>query len=119
MRAALTEAENALETAAKVAPTNRRGLRDAMGAPPPGMTNPQAQHDLPWALREWFAKHGLNVNDPWFGRWIEGTPPGGHQRWTREFQNEWEDFIRKKGDGATREEILEFMERLRGDPRFQ
>lgn len=61
---------------------------------------------------------GLNVNDPAFGRWVEGTPPGGHQRWTPAFRGEWDAFI-EANPNATRQQVLDFMNRLRADPRFQ
>jgi hypothetical protein len=99
-------------------PTNRGGLRQAMGQPPAGMTNPNAHHDLPWTMRDWFAQRGLNVNYPRFGRWVEGTPPGGHQRWSAEFDAEWRQF-RLDNPGATADEVIAFMNRLRTDPRFQ
>jgi hypothetical protein len=100
-------------------PTNRGGLRTAMGEPPPGLANPQVHHDLPWTLRDWFAGEGrgLNVNDPAFGRWVSGTPPGGHQRWTAAFEAEWRGFI-GRNPNASRQEALGFMNHLRADPRF-
>jgi RHS repeat-associated protein len=101
-------------------PTNRGGLRPAMGQPPDGLRNPQAHHDLPWTYREWFAAEGrgLNVNDPAHGRWVSGTPPGDHQRWSGQFEAEWRDFIGRFPD-ADRQSVLDFMNQLRIDPRFQ
>jgi hypothetical protein len=99
-------------------PTNRGGLRQAMGQPPAGMTNPNAHHDLPWTFRDWFAQRGLNVNDPRFGRWVEGTPPGGHQRWSAAFDAEWRQF-KDRFPNATADDVIAFMNRLRSDPRFQ
>jgi hypothetical protein len=101
-------------------PTDRGGLRTAMGQAPPDLPNPQAHHDLPWVFREWFAGagRGLNVNDPAFGRWVSGTPPGNHQRWTAAFEAEWRTFI-QRNPNATRQEVLDLMHELRGDPRFQ
>jgi hypothetical protein len=102
------------------ASTNRSGLRAAMGNPPEGMKNPQAQHDLPWTFRDWFAAEGrgLNVNDPAHGRWVEGTPPGEHQRWSYEFEQEWHTYIRDY-PYATRNQVLNHMNVLRNDSRFQ
>jgi RHS repeat-associated protein len=99
-------------------PTNRGGLRQAMGQPPPGMTNPNAHHDLPWTFRDWFARRGLNVNDPRFGRWVEGTPPGEHLRWSAEFEAEWRKF-KDRFPSASAKDVIAFMNRLRTDPRFQ
>lgn len=51
-------------------PKNRNGLRRAMGEKP--YDNALAHHGLPWKYREWFAKRGLDVNDPQFGSWVRG-----------------------------------------------
>ncbi len=101
-----------------LAPTNRKGLRKAMGDPPPEMVNPNAHHDLSWNYKEWFASRGLDVNDPRFGRWVEGNPPGTNQTWSDKFDREWADFIRRNPQ-ATEAKILDFMNQLRIDPRFQ
>ena len=108
---------------AVTAPTNRGGLRVDLlsrGQPPAGMRNPNAHHDLPWEHREWMASEGrgLNVNDSAYGRWVEGTPPGGHQRWTPGFRAEWDAFI-EANPNASRGQVLDFLNRLRADPRFQ
>jgi hypothetical protein len=101
-------------------PTNRGGLRAGMGEPPAGLANPNAQHDLPWTFRDWFAGNGrgLNVNDSAYGRWVSGTPPGNHQRWSAAFEAEWGGFI-QRNPNASRQEALDFMNQLRADPRFQ
>lgn len=99
---------------------NRNTLRDRMGKPPKGMVNPQAHHDLPQAPR--FQKHwnraGLDNNDPAFGRWVEGSPHGDHQRWSAQFNKEWDDFFRQNPN-ATKKQILDQMNKLRTDQRFQ
>jgi RHS repeat-associated protein len=101
-------------------PIHRDALRRAMGNPPKGLQNPNAHHDLPWAFNDWFAGagRGLNVNEPRFGRWVEGTPPGQHQHWTHLYQGEWEQFI-KDNRRATADEVIDFMYQLRCDRRFQ
>jgi hypothetical protein len=80
------------------------------------MSKPEAHHDLPRAFRERFEAEGLDVDDPAFGRWVEGGPVGGHQKWSAEFNAEWRAFLRTN---PNRGQILEFMERVRNDPRFQ
>jgi RHS repeat-associated protein len=98
-------------------PTDRGGLRKAMEKagikPPPGMKSPQAHHDLPWRFKDWFAaeRRGLNVNDPQFGRWVEGTPPGQHQVWTRAYEDAWTEWI-LKNQNATRQQVLDFLNQL-------
>jgi hypothetical protein len=62
--------------------------------------------------------HSLDVNNPDYGRWVEGTPPGDHQDWSREFNDTWNQFI-ENNPNASRDEVLDFMKELRNDPRFQ
>ncbi|MFN7140142.1 MAG: hypothetical protein ACK4UN_12475, partial [Limisphaerales bacterium] len=68
--------------------------------PPQGMRkadfkNPQAHHDLPFKYIEVFMRKGMDINDPKYGRWVSGTPPGSHQNWTLAFNNEWDGFFRQ------------------------
>jgi len=100
-------------------PTDRRGLRRAMGSPPSDLTNPQAHHNLPWRLREWFAGEGrgLSVNDPAYGRWVEGTPPGPHQTWSNEYDLAWQSF-RDASPAASRNQVLAFLSELLSSGRF-
>ncbi|HEV3137719.1 MAG TPA: hypothetical protein VGZ26_07435, partial [Pirellulales bacterium] len=104
-----------------VAPSSG-SLRSRMGEPPAGMTKPEAHHDLPRMFASEFSAKGLDIEDPAFGRWVEGGPVGGHQRWSSQFNNEWRDFFSQfpaNGPGPTREQILSYMNKLRLDPRFQ
>lgn len=98
----------------------KRGLRARMGDPPSGMIKPQAHHDLPQADR--FQPHwnraGLDIDDPAFGRWVEGGPVGDHQKWSKTFNDEWDAFF-DQFPAATRDQILDQMNKLRIDPRFQ
>lgn len=83
------------------------------------MQNPQGHHNLPWKFREWFAGEGrgLNVNNPQFGRWVEGTPPGTHQNWTRAYEDEWTTFI-ENNRTASRQEVLDHLDELLNSGRF-
>lgn len=54
-----------------------------------------AHHDLIWSEAKWFADHGINVNNPAFGRWVHKTE---HDEWHRgagggDFNQDWETFI--------------------------
>jgi len=53
----------------------------------------QAHHDFPWFLKKWFADHGLDVNNPAFGRWASEAD---HYTWHNEmipnFNDFWSDF---------------------------
>lgn len=89
-----------------------------MGKPPAHLRNPQAHHDLVWKHRDKFERAGLDVNDPAHGRWVEGGPVGDHQKWSSAFEKEWDDFFARNPD-PSKEEILERMNQLRVDPRFQ
>ena len=83
-------------------------LRDRMGEPPPGMLKPQAHHDLPKKFRSRFEQAGLDIDDPAYGRWVEGGPIGDHQRRATEFNREWERFF-DRYPTPTREQILDHM----------
>lgn len=93
---------------------------DRLGPKPPHLKKPQAHHDLPQAER--FQKHwnrlGIDIDDPAYGRWVEGGPNGNHQKWSYEFNKEWDKFFEKYPE-ATLEQVLDFMRILRIDPRFQ
>jgi hypothetical protein len=89
-----------------------------MGKPPSGMKDPQAHHDLPQKFRDRFQKAGLDIDDPAHGIWVEGGPVGGHQKWSREFNSEWDRFFREN-PSATRDQILGQKDALRSDPRFR
>jgi hypothetical protein len=82
------------------------------------MRNPQAHHDMPRAFRAKFEAKGFDIDYPAYGRWVEGTPPGRHQNWTKEFNAMWQAFF-DKFPSATRKQILDMMYSLRADPRFQ
>ena len=95
-------------------------LRTRMGDPPSFMIKPQAHHDLPQAPRfqKYWDRAKLDISDPAFGRWVEGGTVGNHQKWSRTFNREWDNFFRRN-PRANRDQILEQMNRLRNDPRFQ
>jgi hypothetical protein len=99
---------------------------------PAGMHNPQAHHELPWVHKKWFAEHGLDVNDPAYGRWVEGNPKTWewykawlkqkkdwefHQNWSADYNEAWRQFIRNEVPTTpyTRERIVGFLDGLRPD----
>jgi len=113
-------AGNASNAAEKTARAGAKGgsLRSRMGDPPSGMTKPQAHHDLPQKFKGQFEKVGLDINDPKYGRWVEGGKAGNHQKWSQEFNKEWENFFRENKD-YSKEDILDQMTKLGNDERFQ
>ncbi|MYG14999.1 MAG: hypothetical protein F4207_01040, partial [Gemmatimonadetes bacterium] len=125
---AVNQADNATDVANTIdagrsasSGTGAKGtLRDRLGDPPPGMENAQAHHDLPQARR--FRKHweraGLDINNPSYGRWVSGSPQGNHQKWSRAFNEEWDDFFKQYPD-ASREQILNKMDELRNKGEYQ
>ncbi len=94
-------------------PRNRSGLRLSMGTPPSDLVLPQAHHKFPWVYREWFAGEGrgLNVNDPQYGSWVEGTPPGVHQNWSYQYEQAWGRFI-IHNPNSTRIQVFQYLEQL-------
>lgn len=83
---------------------------------PSDLQKPQWHHDLPQKFINEFKKRGIDINDPRFGRWIEGGPIGGHQKFSREFNQLWENFLARN---PTVDQIFEFMGQMRSNPKFQ
>jgi hypothetical protein len=103
---------------------SRAGAAAALAArvpKPAHLKLPQHHHDLWFAKADWFAIHGLDVNDPTYLRRVEGTPDGGapagwqlHQNWHGDFERVWNTFI--SAESATvRRYLLMFN---RGRPLF-
>jgi hypothetical protein len=67
-----------------------------------------APHNLPVKFAEFFADHGLNINDPRFMDWSER---GSHSRQAWAFIRAWANWIRLHLD-ATATEILDFAREL-------
>jgi hypothetical protein len=93
---------------------NYRGRKDGAEPKPPDMQRPQVHHDMPQKFRDRFEREGIDIDHPDNTRWVEGDP---HNRWSREFNREWENFF-NENPNATRDQILDFMNRMRNDPRF-
>jgi hypothetical protein len=79
-------------------------------------SNYRAHHDLVWAQRVWFARHGIDVNEVAFGRWIDKET---HDRWhyqmTPTFNDFWKNFISGENplEPLTKQQILEKMAEAR------
>jgi hypothetical protein len=82
---------------------------------PANLSDYHAHHMLQWFRKDWFAAHGLDVNDPRFGRWVAHAR---HSSNHYEFNTEWGNFIDREhikgtlnsaGEREyTQEQILEF-----------
>ena len=86
---------------------------------------------MPFAHREWFLAHGIEVNDPQFLRWVEGTPrrtykwfrkgdknPNWryHQSWCHEYSRRFKEFIdNEPASGYTKQQVIDFKNGLVGD----
>ena len=101
--------DKAVKIAKPLGRTLSKRLR-AEGPPPARMKKPQAHHDLPQKFRDQFETRGIDIDDPKYGRWVEGGPIGDHQKWSRRFNEEWEAFLR---GNPTNEEIFDQMEDMR------
>jgi hypothetical protein len=89
---------------------------------PANLKNPQAHHDFPQKFRDKFLAAGIDIDDPQYGRWVEGSPEGNHQRWTREYNDIWENFFKDNKDIPPKElkELIKAKrQELIKDPRFQ
>jgi hypothetical protein len=98
-------------------PKSHGGLRRAMlkfSVPPSGKTI--AHHDFPWLFKKDFADHGIDVNNPAFGRWIDHeTHVNFHQRMNPKFNGFWREFFRNEIEAAASESVYtmkEIMEKL-------
>ena len=80
----------------------RSNLICLTGGQDPG-THVQAHHIFPQKFEPWFAKRGLNINDPHYLTWVDGPT---HVGWSRAWQQAWEEFMTRNRN-ATRPEILE------------
>ena len=61
---------------------------------------------------------GLDINDPAYGRWVQGSPQGKHQNWSHSFNKEWDEFF-EEFPKASREQILKKMDELRNKGEYQ
>jgi hypothetical protein len=61
-------------------PRWRNGLKYKMKRLAPGdiPKGHKAHHDFVWAEKDWFARRGIDVNNPAFGRWV---PDELHKKW--------------------------------------
>ena len=117
-----TDVANTIDAgrAASGGPGSKGSLRQRLGDPPPGMQNAQAHHDLPQAKE--FENTG-NVPD-----WTSTIRPmaagcqevlkANIKNWSRAFNDAWREFF-KNNKNATREEILDHMNRLRKSGDFE
>ncbi|MCY3820164.1 MAG: hypothetical protein OXH52_12500, partial [Gammaproteobacteria bacterium] len=102
-----------IDKGSEIAKPLGRALRKrlhAEGPPPPWMKKPQAHHDLPQKFRDQFEARGIDIDDPKYGRWVEGGPVGDHQKWSTRFNQEWEVFLQRN---PSAEEIMEQMRDMR------
>lgn len=89
---------------------------------PANLKNPQAHHDFPQKFRVDFLAAGIDIDNPKYGRWVEGSPEGNHQRWTHEYNKIWENFFddhRGKEPKELKKLIEAKRQELINDPRFQ
>jgi hypothetical protein len=68
--------------------------------------------------------HGLDINDPEFGRWVVGNVrkdqmPGWefHQNWSHAFNQRWKEFMEAEPPNIphTRERIIQEMNTIRAE----
>ncbi len=86
----------------------KENMKNAGNTKPADMKNPEAHHGLPWKFKDWFAAHGLDVNQAEYGFWVER---GQHQKWSRDYNDTWGEFI-EANPFATIENIIQFMGQL-------
>jgi hypothetical protein len=75
----------------------------------------EAHHDFPWVQKERFAKHGIDVNDPAYGRWIKneehrswhGWRGGEFNAWWRAVEESEREIIDQGGEAYTKQQIIQ------------
>jgi len=85
------------------------------GYPKPTGGTFDAHHDFPWAHREWFANHGIDVNDPAYGRWVatdihgqwHGNRGGQFNAWWGEWIEQEKNVMSQRGHPYTMQEIFQ------------
>ena len=100
-------------------PTNRFHLKQAMGAAPSDMIAAHAHHELPFEFVEEFAKLGLDVNDPQYGKWAEDVfHRAVHARYNdmyEAYNSAWARWLRNtRSELITKESALAKLAELRG-----
>ena len=108
------KADNIVE--AITAPTNRKGLRNAMikaEGIPTNLAKPEAHHLAPWAFKDKFAKYGVDVNLPQFGKWVEGGKGSKHAKLSYEYNKKWDDFFKKNEGNLNYEKIVDQINQWR------
>ena len=110
--------EQLVKTADDVADIGKGSLRKRMGDPPSHMKKPQAHHDLANEFADKFRKAGFDINDPRYGRWVEGGPVGNHQKWSKAFNDEWAKFFTNNPEPTQKQILAKFAE-LRKNPKFK
>lgn len=86
------------------APKSRGGLKSAMekSSRKPTLYKVEAHHDLPWKHKVWFARRGIDVNNPAFGRWVAASDHDlWHKRAMPKFNEFWENWFRTEPAGTT------------------
>jgi hypothetical protein len=66
----------------------------------------QAHHILPQKFEDKFSMLGLDIHDPKFGAWVDGTT---HGSWSWQYNKQWEEFLDTK---PTQEDVLDFAKEL-------
>ena len=80
---------------------------------PPG-EGYQAHHGLPWHYVQEFSKVGININDPQYGRWVKGGGNGGHQSWSRTYDQLWWKYFKRHDGNYDKADIIDYFNRLNG-----
>lgn len=95
-------------------PTRQQTLADRMKklVPKPSALH-HAHHDLIWEEVEWFADHGIDVNNVAFGRWVDdATHKLWHRQMTPKFNDFWKEFIQIERNGGPRYSKQQILDKL-------
>jgi hypothetical protein len=68
----------------------------------------QAHHVFPVKFGDYFARLGIDINDPQFGAWVAKA---GHEGFSYEYNLDWQAFLETN---PTRDQVLNFGREMAG-----
>jgi RHS repeat-associated protein len=77
----------------------------------------EAHHVLPQALKNKFTsrfRKDFDINNPLWGAWVK---KGEHQKWSKQYQKDWENWLRDNPK-ITIEDVMKKAEELGKDPKY-
>lgn len=98
-------------------PFTKDNFRENLGRLTGGIPrDAHAHHVLPKEFVDKFQEAGINIHDPRYGAWWRAST---HQKNARTYNNEWREFLYRKPEPPSREQILQFGRKMAKDHGLQ